>query len=294
MDIKKAAKLDMGDRYRWAWEQSDCSSSEKLVLLAYVEHANQDLKSWPSVPRIVRITRLNRKTVLKAIDNLKVLKLISHTGERCGRTGQVNIYRINMFSSKLENITDTNVEEHSSTEAVSQFITVPNFPSKSPDYSGYNPNFTPKGTNIGTGNPFNPSIPIRTFNKETKENVESRSSIKKRLFVFQNKVSLPEDFHAIDEVKEWAESKGHSQLEERLEHFKNYAAAKGARYADWNAAFRNAISGDWAKLNYREARDKNVKSKAWYKPDSSYVSDALSEIKQIEGGDGHEKHRSIC
>lgn len=288
MGIKKAETLDMGHRYRWAWKQSDCSSSEKLVLLAYVEHAGQDLKSWPSVPRIVQITRLNRKTVLKAIDSLKALKLISCTEERYGRTGQVNVYRINMFSTKAENINDSHIEEHSSTEALSPFITGPNLPSKSPDFSRNDTNFTSKDTNIGTGNPSNPSIPIRTLNKQTKENLGSGSSINKRLFVFKNKVPLPEDFHVSDEVKAWADCKGYSQLEKRLEHFKNYAAAKGARYVDWNAAFKNAISGDWAKLNSKYGNDKHTKSQMWSSSNPSYVLDVLSEIKQLEGGDGHE------
>ena len=61
--------------------------------------------------------------------------------------------------------------------------------------------------------------------------------------------SLPPDFTISEAVKAWAAEKGFTRLPERLEHFKNWATAKASTYADWDAAFRNAISGDWAKLN---------------------------------------------
>lgn len=65
---------------------------------------------------------------------------------------------------------------------------------------------------------------------------------------------MPDDFGVSEQVQVWADSKGYSRLPERLEHFRNWATAKGAEYvgsAGWDAAFRNAISGDWAKLNGR-------------------------------------------
>jgi uncharacterized protein YdaU (DUF1376 family) len=60
---------------------------------------------------------------------------------------------------------------------------------------------------------------------------------------------LPDDFTISDGVRKWADLKGHARLEERLEHFKDQALAKCYRYADWDAAFKNAIRDDWAKLN---------------------------------------------
>ena len=64
----------------------------------------------------------------------------------------------------------------------------------------------------------------------------------------QKKSLIPDDFGISDGVRKWAESKGHGNLEQRLEHFVNTAKAKGYEYADWDAAFRNAITYDWAKL----------------------------------------------
>jgi hypothetical protein len=59
---------------------------------------------------------------------------------------------------------------------------------------------------------------------------------------------LPPDFGISEAVKAWAAKKGHTRLDEHLEAFKAKAKAKGYEYADWDAAFMEAVRGDWAKL----------------------------------------------
>lgn len=63
-----------------------------------------------------------------------------------------------------------------------------------------------------------------------------------------SKVSMPEDFGISDRVRAWATEKGHQRLAEHLDSFKRKCAANGYRYVDWDAAFMEAIRGDWAKL----------------------------------------------
>lgn len=50
-------------------------------------------------------------------------------------------------------------------------------------------------------------------------------------------------------MRSWAADKGHSRLEERLEHFIGKARSNGYRYVDWDEAFMGAIRDDWAKLD---------------------------------------------
>jgi hypothetical protein len=78
---------------------------------------------------------------------------------------------------------------------------------------------------------------------------DKKSSIAKKA---SKKASMPSDFAISANVMEWANKSGYGLLEARLEHFRNWATAKGATYADWDAAFRNAIAGDWAGLNGRK------------------------------------------
>lgn len=59
---------------------------------------------------------------------------------------------------------------------------------------------------------------------------------------------IPDDFGITPELQAWADKKGYGDLEQHLESFKDKAIAKGYQYTDWNAAFRNAIRDDWAKL----------------------------------------------
>jgi len=68
--------------------------------------------------------------------------------------------------------------------------------------------------------------------------------------------SLPVDFGISERVREWAESKGHRNLDEHLEAFVSKVKAKGYTYADWDEAFMNAIRSDWAEIGTRNGSSK--------------------------------------
>ena len=68
-----------------------------------------------------------------------------------------------------------------------------------------------------------------------------------------SKTTLPEGFTISDRVRSWAAEKGHMRLEQHLESFRAKATANGYTYADWDAAFMEAIRGNWAKLPTGEA-----------------------------------------
>lgn len=80
--------------------------------------------------------------------------------------------------------------------------------------------------------------------KEGKEDA-SPDATRKRA---PSKTALPEGFTISDRVRSWAAEKGHTRLEQHLESFLAKAAANGYTYADWDAAFMEAIRGNWAKL----------------------------------------------
>lgn len=63
------------------------------------------------------------------------------------------------------------------------------------------------------------------------------------------KTPLPANFAISDRVRAWASDKGHTRLDERLEHFVGKARMNGYRYADWDEALMTAIRDDWAKLD---------------------------------------------
>jgi hypothetical protein len=62
------------------------------------------------------------------------------------------------------------------------------------------------------------------------------------------KTLLPPNFGLSERVIDWAKAKGYSRLQEHLDAFRLKAVANGYAYADWDAAFMNAIASDWAGL----------------------------------------------
>lgn len=62
------------------------------------------------------------------------------------------------------------------------------------------------------------------------------------------KTRLPADFQISAQVRAWAKEKGLGDLDRHLESFKAKCTANGYTYADWDAAFMEAVRGDWAKL----------------------------------------------
>ena len=59
---------------------------------------------------------------------------------------------------------------------------------------------------------------------------------------------LPADFKLTPALQTWATAHGITKIKDRMEHFTDTALAKGYRYVNWDAAFRNACRQDWARL----------------------------------------------
>ncbi|MGH8789763.1 MAG: hypothetical protein ACREYA_32415 [Cupriavidus necator] len=62
------------------------------------------------------------------------------------------------------------------------------------------------------------------------------------------KTAIPSDFGISERVERWAAERGFDNLVEHLEAFVRKCKAKGYTYADWDAAFMEAVREDWAKL----------------------------------------------
>ena len=85
----------------WAWKirqkqkkGGSLKPLKKLVLLSLADRASEDHCAYPSMARLVEDTEMDRKTVLKIIEELIEDGLIVDTGERKGRTKQVKVYQL--------------------------------------------------------------------------------------------------------------------------------------------------------------------------------------------------------
>lgn len=96
------------------------------------------------------------------------------------------------------------------------------------------------------------------------------------------KTTLPEDFGISDAVKAWAVKNGHTQLDKHLEYFVDAAKSNGYVYADWDAAFRKAISGNWAKIGQNTV-SKQADDKSWQFSNEGIVAKANELGLRSEG-----------
>ncbi|HCA5286192.1 TPA: helix-turn-helix domain-containing protein [Acinetobacter nosocomialis] len=142
----------------WAWKTRQKQKQggalkplKKLVLLSLADRAGETHECYPSIARLVEDTEMDRKTVLKIIDELIEDGFIIDTGKREGRTKQVKVYLLIgvkgretvpttvHFNSDKENPNSTNNGTVPTMEQFQQFHErVPTIPSKS--------------TNVGTRN----------------------------------------------------------------------------------------------------------------------------------------------
>lgn len=76
----------------------------------------------------------------------------------------------------------------------------------------------------------------------TKNTNQKESSARTR----KAKTAIPEDFGISEAVLKWATEQGHTHLQQHLESFIDKAKSKQYQYADWDAAFREAIRKNWA------------------------------------------------
>ncbi|MGO1061815.1 helix-turn-helix domain-containing protein [Acinetobacter lwoffii] len=160
------------DATTWAWKMRQKQKAggstkplKRLVLLSLADRAGEDHCAYPSVARLVEDTEMDRKTVLKIIDELIQDGLIEDTGERKGRTKQVKVYRLvgvngretvptmESFDAETEDLKGPNIGTVPTTEQFQRSVErVPTFRGKSP--------------NVGTRN-LSKNLSIESKNKKS-------------------------------------------------------------------------------------------------------------------------------
>ncbi|EOR05992.1 helix-turn-helix domain-containing protein [Acinetobacter tandoii] len=76
----------------WAWKADIESATQRLILLSLADRAGENHKCYPSLMRMVKDTKMNRKTIIKGLDDLEQKQLIRFTGEIVGNG--VKVYQL--------------------------------------------------------------------------------------------------------------------------------------------------------------------------------------------------------
>ena len=99
------------------------------------------------------------------------------------------------------------------------------------------------------------------------------------------KTSLPDDFTITSELQAWADQHHYGDLNPHLDNFRDKVAANGYRYADWVAAFRNAVRDDWAKLrtfpDTARTRSRNASNATGLRP-AQAIAPQTAEAAEFE------------
>ena len=84
----------------WAVDQRVVRATDKLVLMGLADRHNTEKDAaYPSLAWLCEFSSLDRKTVISALDRLEAASLISDSGLRTGKTGQVKVYRLSYNSA---------------------------------------------------------------------------------------------------------------------------------------------------------------------------------------------------
>lgn len=150
----------------WAFKAEVKTSSQRLVLLALADRAGESHKCYPSIKRMVKDTVLNRKTVIKVLDELEAISFIRFTGEITGNG--VKVYQLIGVMGREENdLTSPKKGTGTNNGTSSNFGTGSKNGTSTNNGSTTSPkNGTETSPNIGTQN-LSGNLSIESKNKKT-------------------------------------------------------------------------------------------------------------------------------
>ena len=148
----------------WAWKAEVKSASQRLILLSLADRAGENHECYPSIMRMVKDTKMNRKTIIKVLDELEQQAFIKFTGELIGNG--VKVYQLVGVSGREESKTSTKKGTGGKNGTSTNLGTGSNIGTSTENGTGSSPkNGTQTSTVFGTQNlPMN--LPLESKNKK--------------------------------------------------------------------------------------------------------------------------------
>lgn len=146
----------------WAWKAEVESSTQRLILLSLADRAGEDHKCYPSIMRMVKDTKMNRKTIIKVLDDLEQKALIKFTGSIVGNG--VKVYQLLGVVGREDEITSTKKGTSGKKGTSTNLGTGSNIGTS-----------TEKGTSTSTKNGTETSTEIGTQNLPRNLSIESKN-----------------------------------------------------------------------------------------------------------------------
>ncbi|MDH2544141.1 helix-turn-helix domain-containing protein [Acinetobacter baumannii] len=225
----------------WAFKAEVKTSSQRLVLLALADRAGESHKCYPSIKRMVKDTLLNRKTIIKVLDELEASSFIKFTGEITGNG--VKVYQlIGVMGREEDSVTSPKNGTSTNNGTSSNFGTGSKNGTSTNIGTATSPkNGTETSTNIGTQNLS------RNLSDESK-NKKTWLSLKK----LREEILLATDLETYEQIK------NASWFDRELRAFELYNADKNLCDELMNYHFADWLINACGKYQAREqARNQN-------------------------------------
>ncbi|NLP55295.1 helix-turn-helix domain-containing protein [Acinetobacter baumannii] len=207
----------------WAFKAEVKTSSQRLVLLALADRAGESHKCYPSIKRMVKDTLLNRKTIIKVLDELEAGSFIKFTGEITGNG--VKVYQlIGVMGREEDNVTSPKNGTSTNNGTSSNFGTGSKNGTSTNNGIATSPkNGTETSTNFGTQN-------LSMNQSDESKNKKTWLSLKK----LREEILLASDQETYEQIK------NATWFDRELRAFELYNAAKNLcdelmhyHFADW-------------------------------------------------------------
>ncbi|WP_394556239.1 helix-turn-helix domain-containing protein [Acinetobacter baumannii] len=225
----------------WAFKAEVKTSSQRLVLLTLADRAGESHKCYPSIKRMVKDTLLNRKTIIKVLDELEASSFIKFTGEITGNG--VKVYQlIGVMGREEDSVTSPKNGTSTKNGTSSNFGTGSKNGTSTNIGSATSPkNGTETSTNIGTQNLS------RNLSEESK-NKKTWLSLKK----LREEILLATDQETYEQIK------NATWFDRELRAFELYNADKNLCDELMNYHFADWLINACGKYQAREqARNQN-------------------------------------
>ena len=213
----------------WAFALILKPATRKVTLLVLADcHNHLTGRCHPSIKFIAEHTGLDRKSVIDSLADLESRGLISVS------RGHSNSYDLNL-DSPVNVSTENGTKPELNLGTENGTCLVPK--------TGLT-RYRKRDTNreLTGKEPFIAKPEVKTT---------AKTQSKKRGV----KTLLPEGFGISQRVKDWAAKNNHSNLDAHHENFVLAAQSRGYMYADWDAAFQNAIRNNWAKVTKAQSAE---------------------------------------
>jgi len=241
----------------WAWNAEVKSSSQRLILLSLADRAGETHKCYPSIMRMVKDTKMNRKTIIKVLDELEQKLLIKFTGEIVGNG--VKVYQLLGITGREEIKSSTKKGTSGKNGTSSNLGTGSNTGTSTENGTGSSPkNGTATSTVFGTQN-----LPM---------NLSLESKNKKDWFCFKK---LREEIHLADDSIDFESIMNSKWAEREKRAFEIYNAEK-----TMSDDLMIYYFTDWLINAYRTKYSSNQNSTSEKPSNTGAKSQKLSE-KQI-------------